>query len=160
MRAIEYSVDESGMRSSRFSSFFACFSTSSGMPAASIVFASSASSAAVLSPSPSSFWIWRICSRSTYSRWRSSIVALVLPSISRESLSTSIRCESSSSTRSTRAETSTISSTDCFSGALRSMNPAIMSASCPAEVKPCTPCTSSGGVCGRSCSASSARSRS
>ncbi len=42
-----------------------------------MAFSMSASSAAVPSPSPSSFWIWRICSRSTYSRWRSSIVALV-----------------------------------------------------------------------------------
>ena len=130
------------------------------MPAFSIACARSASSAAPPSPSPSSFWIWRICSRSTYSRWRSSIVALVLVSISRESLSTSMRCESSSSTRSTRADASTISSTDCFSTGFRSMKPAIMSASWPAEVKLCTDCTSSGGVCGRSWSASTARSRS
>ena len=52
------------MRSRRFSSLRACFSTSSGICASVIALSSSAISAAPSSPSPSSFWIVRICSRS------------------------------------------------------------------------------------------------
>ena len=64
------SADASGMRSSRFSSFSAWFSASSGMPALAIASRSSAISAWPSSPSPSSFWIWRSCSRRMCSRWR------------------------------------------------------------------------------------------
>ena len=56
------------------------------MPALAIALSSSAISSAASSSSPSSFWICFICSRSTYSRCRSSIASLVCSSISRDSL--------------------------------------------------------------------------
>ena len=81
------------MRCRRLSSLTACLCTSSGMPASSIAFFSSSISAAVSSPSPSSFWIWRICSRSTCSRWRSSNCFLVFSPISLEMRSTPTRSD-------------------------------------------------------------------
>src|SRR5260221_11450113 len=51
------------MRSRRFNSLRACFSTSSGLFGAAMALSSSAVSAPSSSPSPSSFWMVRICSR-------------------------------------------------------------------------------------------------
>ena len=117
------------MRCRRLSSLRACFSTSSGMPGLGDGLLELEASAPPSSPSPSSFWMVFICSRRMNSRWRLSIVSLVRSSISRESLSTSIRCASSSSTLSSRACTLNVSSSACFSAALMSMKPATMSAS-------------------------------
>ena len=58
-----YSAAASGMRSSRFSSLLACSSASGGMPALAINSRKAAISADLSSSSPSSFWIWRSCSR-------------------------------------------------------------------------------------------------
>src|SRR5882672_11495637 len=122
------------MRSRRFNSFVACFSTSSGMPASAMAFLSSSISAAWPSlPSPSSFWIDFICSRRRYLRWVSSRLVLVRSSISRESLSTCSRCASSSSTPSRRFCRSTVSSSACFSETSISMTPATRSARAPGE---------------------------
>ena len=57
------------------------------------------------SSSPSSFLMVLSCSRSTYSRWRSSILPCVCSPISRESFSTSTRCVRNSMTRSSRSRT-------------------------------------------------------
>ena len=81
------------------------------------------------SPSPSSFWIVRICSRSRCLRWLSSIDSRVRSSISRETFSTSMRCASSSSSLSSRALRSKVSSSACFSSAPMSIRPAMKSAS-------------------------------
>ncbi len=138
MRIIEYSPAPSGIRSRRFNSLRACFSTSSGIRASAIALSSSAISAAASSPSPSSFWIVRICSRSRCLRLRSSIESFVRSSISRETFSTSMRCDSSSSSLSSRDLRSNVSSSACFSAAPMSIRPAMKSAR---RAGPATPCS-------------------
>ena len=75
--------------------------------------------AAVPSASPSSFWIACSCSRRKYSRWRPSTASFVCWPMSRESLSTSMRCSSSSRTLSSRARRSNVSRISCFSSGLQ-----------------------------------------
>ena len=117
------------MRSRRFSSLRACFSTSSGIFASAIALSSSAISAAPSSPSPSSFWIVRICSRSRCLRCCRRASLCVRSSISRDTFSTSMRCASSSSSLSSRVLRSNVSSSACFSSAPMSISPAMKSAS-------------------------------
>ena len=143
------------MRCRRLSSLTACLCTSSGMPASSIAFFSSSSSAALSPPSPSSFWIWRICSRSTCSRWRSSN-SLVFSPISLEMRSTPTRSERCSSTLSRRRLRSKVSSRSCLSSFLMSSRLATMSASSAGELMPCTTTVSSSGALGSSEIASTA----
>ena len=80
-------------------------------------------SLAAWSPSPSSFWIVRICSRSRCSRLRSSIDALVRSSISRDTFRTSMRWVRRSSSLSSRALRSNVYSSACFSSTPTSINP-------------------------------------
>ena len=110
------------------------------------------------SPSPSSFWIVRICSRSRCLRLVSSIDSRVRASISRDTFSTSMRCDSSSSSLSSRVLRSKVSSSACFSSALMSIRPAMKSASRTGPSTPCRVATISSGTCGRSCRISIARS--
>ena len=148
----------SGMRSSRASSFLACASTSSRhLRLVDLVGAARRFPGLLASsPSPSSFWIVFSCSRSRNSRCRSSIVSLVRSLIWRDRRSTSSRYASSSETRSSRRSMSKVSRISCFSAGVMSIKLAIRSASAGAEVTPCTALTSSAGVCGSSCSTSSA----
>ena len=155
VRTIECSIDASGMPSRRRSSFDACFSTSSGIFASAIAWRSSSSSLCV-SSSPSSFLIVFSCSRSTYSRCRSSSLPCVCSPISRDSFSTSTRCVRNSMTRSSRSRTLSASRIVCFSAGLMSMSPATMSASAPGDSMFCNAGASSGGTCGSSSMASMA----
>ena len=154
------SAAASGMRSSRRSSLLACCSTSSGILASMIAFFRSSTSAAVPSSSPSSFLIVASCSRSRASRWRFSRVPRVASPSSRDRRSTPRRWLRNSSTRSIRRARSKVSRTSSFSDGLMSMVLATMSASCPAEPMERMVSASSRGACGRSSTASSARSRS
>ena len=151
-----YSPPPSCMRCRRFNSLLACLATSSGIPASSSAFFSSSISAAVSSPSPSSFWIWRICSRSTCSRWRSSKALRVWSPISFDSLSTSTRLPSSASTLSRRARTLKASSSSCFCSGFTSRKFATMSASAPGESMPCTTAARPSGAFGSSSIAAAA----
>ena len=145
------------MRSRRLSSLRACLSTSSGMWASVMALSSSAISAPPSSPSPSSFWIVRICSRSRCLRFRSPIDSRVRRSTSRETFSTSMRRASTSSTLSRRAFRSKVSSSACFSSSGMSIMPAMKSASCAGLSTPCRATASSAGTCGSSCRTSRAR---
>ena len=73
------SIDSRPMRSRRASSRSTSLRTSSVSGcAASFFFSSSRSAASLPSPSPSSFWIARSCSRRSISRWRSPICSFTL----------------------------------------------------------------------------------
>ena len=72
--------------------------------------------------------------------------------------STSMRCDSSSSSLSSRVLRSKVSSSACFSSALMSISPAMKSASRAGPSTACSAATISSGTCGRSCRISTARS--
>ena len=146
------------MRSRRRSSLRAAFSTSSGICAWPIAASSSAISVAPSSPSPSSFWIVRICSRSRCLRLTSPIDSRVRSAMSRVTFSTSMRRARSSSRRSRRAFRSKVSSSDCLSAAGMSITLEITFASCTGSSMPCNATAISAGTCGSSCKVSSARS--
>ena len=85
------------------------------------------------SPSPSSFWIWRSCSRRMCSRCCEDSVCWVCSPISFDSFRTSMRWISSASTLSRRSLTSIVSRISCFSTGVASMMPAMKSASADGE---------------------------
>ncbi len=126
------SIDSRPIRSRRESSRSTSLRTSSGSGCSASFFLSSSRSAASLpSPSPSSFWIARSCSRRSISRWRSPICSLTLDWMSSCAERTPIwRC-TWTSTRRRRSSTESVSRSCWRSAAGMSMYPATRSARRP-----------------------------
>ena len=114
VRATVYSAAAAGIFESRSSSRTASFLTSAGMPAASIFSRSSSISFAWSSPSPSSFWMAFICSRSRNSRWPLPTSDWTSAWIFEPSSRTSSSLVSSRWSSAIRARTSVVSSSCCL----------------------------------------------
>ena len=146
------------MRSRRFNSLRACFSTSSGMFASAIAFSSSAISAAPSSSSPSSFWIVRICSRSRCLRLAMSIDSLrALVDFARNLEHLDAVREQLEQLVEPRLEVERLQQRLLLLGARRPSVRTMKSASRAGPSTPCSATTISSGTCGSSCRISIAR---
>ena len=119
---------------------------------------SSSISAAASSPSPSSFWIVRICSRSRCLRLTSPIDSRVRSATSRDTFSTSMRCASSSSSLvEPRLEVEGFEQRLLFLGGDVEHAGDDVGELRRGSSIPCSAAAISAGTCGSSCSVSSAR---